>query len=460
MKSRILVVFLFALVQLGGSRGIGQDNPPDDQEPGDHSTICTSDGTIRDDELAKMIADAIQASGNTPSSVKVFFNSCYGGGMLDDIASALGPPNFSTAIPFVGASASDADQPAWGPDDAWSTATGNGSFWTNSLADAVTNASPGGSVSGTVGTANANDPVAPGGQWLGILPPNGEPENPQNTSAHEGSNVNWSTGAEAVVFGGDNTNPRHGNNVSRMEDAFLDMWGDDDDSNIRSTGGNPNGSGSTQDLQDMINNACNDLDPGEELVIYIDDHGNTEFDLDEWWDHHLDELFEEADHQIELDSDQLWESIIEDTEQSILPSLHEGWEQGLTGNVLQGDEVNPGLIIEMADDWPEIPPESFFDVFFDDAFLGPFFPGLGDAFLPIPHDPSDPLLTGGPHMLSFAPGDGSPPFGPFSLANLELTSGPINDLTLIVPEPEAALLFLLGVALLTLIRVPLQPGDG
>ena len=442
MNSRTLVVLLLLPIAQGlGGRAIGQDNPPDDQDPGDHSTICTSDGTIRDDELAKMISDAITASGKTPSSVKVFFNSCYGGGMLDDIADALGPPNFSTAIPFIGASASDADQPAWGPDDAWSTATGNGSFWTNGLADAVKAASPGDSVGGTVGTANANDPVAPGGKWVGILPPDGDPENPQNTSDHGGGGVNFSSGAEVVVFGGNNTNPRHGNNVSKMEDAFLDMWGSDANSNVQSTGGNPNGSGSTQDLQNMITNACNNINPGEELVIYIDDHGNTEFDFDEWWDHYLDEMIEEADHQIELDSDAAWESAIED----ILPTLHDGWEQGLTGNMLQGDTVDPGLIIEMPDDWPEpIPPDSFFDVFWDGTLLGQFFPAAGDTFLPIPHDPLAPLLSGGEHLLSFVPGAGSPAFDPFPLANLELTSGAINDLTVVIPEPSSAVLLLLA----------------
>ena len=401
--------------------------------------------------MAKMISDAIKNSGNTPSSVKVFFNSCYGGGMLDDIADALGPGNFPpNGIPFVGASASDADQPAWGPDDDYANGTGSGSFWTNGLAGAVTGASPGQSVTGTVGTANANDPVAPGGAWVGILPPDGEPENPQNTSDHGGGNVTWSSGAESVVFGGKDTNPRHGNNVSKMEDAFLDMWGSDANSNVRSTGHNPNGSGSTADLQNLITGACNNIQPGEELILYIDDHGNTEFDFDEWWDHHLDEQMGQADHLIELAGDKAWESVIEDT---IYPTLHDGWEQGLSGNVRQGDTVEPGLIIEMPDDWLEpIPPESFFDVFFDGVPLGPFFPSLGDTFLPIPYDPADPLLTGGPHLLQFVPGPGSPPFVPFPLANLELTSGPINDLTLNVPEPSSITLLLLGIVLMALAR--------
>lgn len=456
MNARTIVTgFLFALL-LFAARAHGQapDNPPDDQDPGDHSTICTSDGTIRDDELAEMIKDAIQNSGNTPSSVKVFFNSCYGGGMLDDIADALGPDNFPpNGIPLVGGSAAAGDQPAWGPGDDWASADGIGSFWTNGLAGAVSGASPGDSVSGTIGTANANDPTAPGGQYAGSLPHGGQPENPQNTSDHGGGGVTWSSGAEAVVFGGSATNTRHGNNVSNMEDAFLDMWGSDANSNVRSTGGNPNGSGSTQDLTDMINNACNDLDPGEELVIYVDDHGNTEFDFDEWWDHHLDEQLEEADHLIELTSDQVWESIVEDLQgggDPILPSLHEGWEQGLSGNMLQGDAVEPGLIVEVPDLPPDFPAESFFDVFFDSFPLGQFFPGAGDAFMPIPHDPFAPLLSPGPHVLSFIPQ--GLPFAPFPLLNLELTSGPINDLEFNVPEPSSLILWFAALGCLAIRR--------
>jgi len=118
------VIWLVVAASAGVVLAQAADNPPTDQPPGEHSTIVVSDGqggttSVRDDELADMIKTAIQNSGNTPSSVKVFFNSCYGGGMLDDIADALGPPNFDPAIPFVGASASSADQPAFGPSDGW-----------------------------------------------------------------------------------------------------------------------------------------------------------------------------------------------------------------------------------------------------------------------------------------------------------------------------------------------------
>ena len=325
------------------------------QGPGEHSSICTSDGQVRDDEFAKMVADAIKASGNTPSSVKVFFNSCYGGGMLDDLEDALGPGNFpENGIPFIGASASDSDQPAWGPSDGYASSTGSGSFWTNGLAGAVSGATTGQSVTGTVGQAHAADPVAPGGAYAGSLPPGGEPEEPQTVTAHGGSGVNWAPGAESVVFGGHATNVRHGNNVGKMEDAFLNRWGSDPNSNVRSTGHNPNGSGSTADLQGMITGAANDINDGEELVIYVDDHGNTEFDVDEWWNW-------------------LWGQIPfidplggfrAEAPDGTLPELGSGWQQGLFGNLDQGDLIEPGL--KMLLDLPEpFPVDSFFDVFYD-----------------------------------------------------------------------------------------------
>lgn len=398
------------------------------QGPGEHSSICTSDGELRDDEFAKMVADAIKASGNTPSSVKVFFNSCYGGGMLDDLAGALGPANFPpNGIPFIGASASDSDQPAWGPQDGYASSTGSGSFWTNGFADGVTNATPGQSVTGTVSGAHAADPTAPGGAYAGSLPAGYEPENPQTVTANGGAGVNWAPGAESVVFGGSATNVRHGNNVSNVEDSFLDMWGGDANSNVRSTGMNPNGSGSTADLQNMITGACNDINPGEELVIYVDDHGNTEFDVDEWWNWFTGQFpF--------IDPFAGWKS---ETPAGDDFKLHDGWEQGLRGTQEQGEPVNPGLNMALGFPTTEpFPVDSFFDVFYDGLLL-PLPPVVlpgEEVFIPMP--PDMVFFAPGPHMIEIMPAPGSPPAPfPLEILNLELTSGPINEIQLILEVP-------------------------
>lgn len=446
MKTQSLCVVSVVVLLFVGARAVAQQSPPppSPQGPGEHSTISTSNGPVRDDELAKMIADAIAASGNTPSSVKVFVNSCYGGGMLGEIGNALGPANFPPGgIPFIGASASDADQPAWGPGDSYASSTGSGSFWSNGLAGAITGASPGQSVSGTIGTAAANDPTAPGGALAGALPAGGQPEEPRMTSANGGGTVTWSSGAEVVVFGGNNTNVRHGNNIHNMEDAFVNMGYTGGTSNIWSTGGNPNGSGSKEDLQNLITGACSNIDPGEELILYIDDHGNTEFDFDEWWDWWLDQIL--GNDLIVVDPVNGWMSDVG----GIRPMLHEGWEQGLSGNVRQGDMVEPGLKLTVdVVPYPDFPAESFFDVFFDDFKLP--LPNLfagEEVFLPIPYIPAL-FAADQPHLLRFVPDDPSNPSNPFlPLLNLELTSGSINDLTLEIPEPASILLLLLGTIL-------------
>ena len=59
-----------------------------------------------------------------------------------------------------------------------------------------------------------------------------------------------------------------------------------------------------------------------------------------------------------------------------------------------------------------------------------------------------PLIRTGANLLEFLPNDGSPDV-PIPLANLELTSGPINDLDLgLVPEPGCLALLLVGAGLL------------
>ena len=434
MRKAALVCVAAWFLMTGALTAVGADSPPADQPPGDHSTISTSDGEVRDDELAKMIKDAINNSGKTPSSVKVFFNSCYGGGMLDDIGEAMD----EEGIPWVGGSASSAEEPAWGPNDAWVGGSDMGSFWTDELAEQVSNGGTGDTVSGDIQNANDNDPTAPGGEYEDDLPEDGEPENPQNASGGGGGSVTWGDGAEVVVFSGNNTDKRHDNNTDNMEEAFDDLWGDDADSNTQSKD-----NGTTQDLEDMIEQAANNIDEGEELVIYIDDHGDTEFDFDEWWN----SLFASP---IILDPQEGWTSVHDTT----IAQLHHGWELGLMGNFNQGDIPTPSLTITATDIPSGWPVDSFFDVFFNDILLD--LPDTMDpdvpVELPVPLDSFQfdgglVLLQTTPGLLAFIPDPNNPPPAPVPLVNLELSSGPINDLELANPIPEPATIFLLVVGL-------------
>jgi hypothetical protein len=443
LNRAVLGAFLVSL--FFAATALAADNPPASQGAGEHSTITVSDGkggttSIRDDEFAQMVKAAIDASGKKPSSVKAFFNSCYGGGMLDDLADMLG--TYDPAIPFVGGSASAADQPAWGPTDVGTTT--NGSYWTDELAEAVNNAGDGDNVNDTVQTANDNDPLADGGKWAGSVPAGYEPETPQNTSAHGGSNVNWGDKAESVIFSGFNNNTRHDNNVSNMEDAFADRF-DDPDSNIQSTGSGVDPTKAV--LQDMLNDAANGLaaDGSEELVIYVDDHGDTEFDLDEWW-------FALTGQSIVVDPNDGWDSVFDPSEGGAgeQSDLHSGWTQGLGGNEEQGDTTEPGLKL-----LPDLTEPFLFDDAFDLQFNGvdipvpPLLNPLEEAFIPIPWD----LFQDGPNLLDLIPAlPGASP--PLPLLNLELTSGPINELELDpppVPEPASVIVAACG-ALLCLAR--------
>ena len=186
--------------------------------------------------------------------------------MLDDIARTM----TGLGIPFVGGAACDANQPAWGPNDAWVGDSDLGSFWTNSLVGAMAGAQPGDTVTGTIATANANDPTATGGAYTGSLPPGGQPERPQNISAHGGDAVTWGSGV-GVVFSGNNTDERHDNNVDNMEAAFANRLG----AALTPTTGTAAG------LQSALNLAASLAGTGE-LALYVDDHGDTEFDVDEW----------------------------------------------------------------------------------------------------------------------------------------------------------------------------------
>lgn len=411
MKTLCLGVIALAILVSAGARAVAVDNPPTPQLPGIRSMIATSDGTVRDDELAKMIRDAIKASGKTPSSVKVFFNSCYGGGMLDDIANILAT-DFTPPIPFVGGAASDANQPAWGPDDSWVGNSSMGSFWTDELAKAMANSPPGETVTGTLGTANANDPTAPGGKYAGYLPVDGQPERPQNTTANGGDTVTWGPGI-GVVFSGANTDKRHDNNVAKMQGAMMARLGQSFTPSSSTTAG----------LRGALNAAAQLMPPGGEFVLYVDDHGDVEYDYDEWYRWY-------TGSKVTLEPTTGWRSRLPSGEISM---LHEGWRTGLTLNARQGDMPSPSIKL-LADITEPYMIDSFFDVFFngipipEENVPDVLLPGE-QAFIPLgPEIWSTIPPGGGPVLLEFLPtGSGGLSV---DLLNLELTSGPINDIDL------------------------------
>jgi len=396
----VLVVVLAAWIAAGTLWAA--DTPATPQLPGEHSTIVTSDGSIRDDELADYIAG--QVAGKDVTDVKVFFQGCYGGGFLDDIERALGPTN----IPWVGGSAANADEPAW----TGNGADGSGSFWTDALGDSM--GSTGGTVADDIGAANAADAAAPGNPMA-----DGEPEHPQQASGNGGSGITWGSQAQVVVFAGNPNTTSIENDVSNMEDDFNDQYGADPDSTIYTSA---TGSRSTQDLKDMIRDACNGL-AGGQLVLYFGDHGDTEFDFDEFWN-----WLTGGTGIILVDPLTGW---------NVDFDLHDGWVTGLTWMDEKPDEV-PEPVFEitpvdelLATDWMlmlngvALP-------------LPDIMPGES-ASVPVPWD----IIHAGPNLVELLPTlPGTAP--PLGLENLELASGPIALRLRVVPEPGSLALWLLG----------------
>jgi len=408
-----------AVVDIAGAWSLSAaraDNPPPNLPPGQHSTIVMGDDEeVRDDEFAQMIKDAITASGKTPSSIKLFLQECYGGGVLPAVSNMAN----SLGIPFVGGSAASADETSWGPSDLANDGT-KADWWTGSLAGAINGSTGAETVSSIINMANTNDPAAPGGAEEG-------PEHPQSASSGGGSAVMLGPG-QAVVFSGANSNMAHISNVNDMAAALGRVVGN---ANVQSSSTTNNAANTQAALQNMLNSAANKLRPGDELIIYIDDHGDTDFDVREWWNSISGQSL------ITASSSQSFATSF---------SLNSGWVSGLRGNLAQGHPVNPGILLA-APGTGTTPLGSLYNLSFDGHQVT-MPPGLVDGvetFLPI--DPS--WVQAGDNFLSIVAEPGA---STLTLSELTLVSGPISELNSPVPEPGTLALLIAGAVLLAMYR--------
>ncbi len=161
MKKFLIIFSVFFLLANGAAKA--EDIAPPSQGPGEHTTIATADGKhIRDDKLAEYVASKIpKDGGGNPQvkDVKIFVQSCYGGGLLDDFAKVFGPGGACEGVPWVGGSASSDNECSHRLSDERAGDKGSG-FWTDSLTPEV---SDGGNVATDLTTAKANNLCAPGG---------------------------------------------------------------------------------------------------------------------------------------------------------------------------------------------------------------------------------------------------------------------------------------------------------
>jgi len=371
------------------------DIPPPYQFPGEHSTLTTWDGSIRDDELADYICSKIPKDPTTGAplvhDVKIMFNSCYGGGMLDDFGRVFGPGGACEGVPWVGSSASGPNEVAYGPSNAAvneNPGANLGSRWTNALDDAI---KAGGNVKSSFETARDNDKAGPNGY---------KGENPVIASGNGGSGINWNDADKhhAVVFGGKNNKLRHDNNIENVGAALGSVFGDD--LTYIGNGWGDASTGTESHLKGLIDAATSGLDADTQLVLYFDDHGDTDFDIDEF---------------LGWISPQI---IYEPTPLEV--PLHEGWVPGLTAMDLQpGDIPAPVLIIDLDQ---SVPPGTWQFALNGVPIPMPPDPMLGEVILPVQWN----SIISGTNLLELNPLAHTSP--PLLINNLELGSGPINEI--------------------------------
>jgi len=449
MRRPAIIVFAFLALLFFACETIAQDRPAPTQGPGEHSTICLEDGTsIRDDELADYVAAKINENvnngGNIPQDVKIMVNSCFGGGILDDfqrIFDSNTGTGVCAGIPWVGVAASAANEPAWAPndstvDDPVNAPRNLGSDFTSALAGpatsfqdnrpgAIRDGGSGDTVMDDFDQAAARDDSGPNVDGL---------ENPVVASGNGGHAITWDGTADhsAVVFGGHQTNQRHHNNVDNVEEALSGVWAGDDPYIRKVDGGN------RADLESAIDGALFLMGSDEQFVLYIDDHGDREFDFDEWFTANypgfpwvpitsgpglgfdetvvLDDGWTTAMQAMDAQPGDAAEPTLNVTLEDVLLDP-ENWEITLNGVPLPlADLINPA-----------------------DGTIPP-----GDYELPVDWT----TLNAGPNNLTvtgLAPG--APPL---FLLNLELSSGPVNELqkayvtSAAIPEPTTWMISLLG----------------
>ena len=337
------------------------DTPAPTQGVGEHSTISCIGGHIRDDELAKWICDSIPKNPDGTCKVhdvKIMVNACFGGGVLDDIQNAFGPNGCCPGVPWVAGSASTAKQPAYGWDDKYvnhKTNSGKdlGSNWTDALggkAQSHTRGEQG--VLRSDSTGNVKQDLEKARDRDDSGPSHDNKETPVIASGNGGENIQWNQPGikhKAIVAGGEQTDQRHHNNVKNMREALEAVWGDGwlweyffgKDYEITTLDGF-----NKDTLKGAIEKACEGLDENTQLVIYLDDHGDTDFDLKEWLTWYFATFFPLTSDLVLPVADPT-NPVFLDADTSVMSfTLHEGWGESFTLMAAQpGDEPQPYLEI-------------------------------------------------------------------------------------------------------------------
>jgi hypothetical protein len=419
----ILLLLLFSFSALHAD-----DIPAPTQLVGNHAAVSTNDGSIRDDELIDFICEQINKNGGKVKDVKLFVNACFGGGLLDDLERAFGPGGACEGIPWVAGSASDVEELANGyadsdvekyPDDkmgsGWTDGLfGNNRFNLDSKAGVVRNGSMTNNVLQDLQKGISNDLFGPAGRKL---------ENPQVASGNGGDKIPWDSETElheAIVFGGANDAQRHTNNIENVTQALKNIWANGGWS-IKPF---PNG-GSKKQLFDAIEDAASRLTDDTQLVLYIDDHGESNYDFDEALG---------AIANILIEDPVSWSL-----------DLPDSWSEGFYGNYFMSPQgiPHPGLELDIT----QCQDCSNWGFYFNGLPI-PFPSGnpTGMVWVPVPFWQFLPgmnyleIVPQAPSSTQSAPGTQRTHFGSLMVSSMQLSTGPISELenSLLKPGQSAA----------------------
>jgi len=420
-RTTLVVFAVFPVFVTWSASASAGDIAPTAQLAGDHSTIPTSDGSLRDDAFADEICDKILANANGKvKDVKFMTNACYGGGILDDLGRVFGPGGKCAGIKWVGGSASAASETANAWNDATASAPANagkklGGTWTDALAGngGNKNVKGKGSINGGNASSNVlkdlqdagkNDPTGPSGFKL---------EKPQVATGNGGDQVTWTMANEkheAILFTGIEDQIGIGNDIDNIDAALKGVWGTDP-KNIQRVE-----KGTKQQLLNAIDAATKRLDANTQLVIYLGDHGGTSFDLLEFFDPAITEFVINEPTTMPFD-------------------LHQGWFDGLWGNYFSQFFPNPFLYMTLIDPVAA----TAWHIYFNGQQLTTEATGnlSGQVSFFIPWT----FLLYGHNELQFEPAAANKAVTPLRLSQLELESGPINRLLadqILLPGQSAA----------------------
>lgn len=399
---------------------------------GRHSAVAGQDGAVTDETLARHVCTEILGGAGTQNikDITLLVNSPFGGGYIDDMEQVFGPNGQCAGIPWVAAVSNREDEISRGwSDNEVDQFPGNrlGSTWTQALAgDGFGNVSDGiGAI--YVGSSGNNvlqdlEAVASldqaGLEGLGL-------ETPGVAHGNDGDLIQWRQNGsrhEAVLFSGMQTDLRHQNNLVNVREALERTW-QGEEINIETIEG-----GSPEELLMSITNAAQNFDQDTQLLVYLGGHGEAILDFEDAFGSLED---------FEIVAGTSWDF-----------RLHEGWLKGLAGNRLSesAGSAAPRLLLDI-------------DACQSCGAMGYYFNGrkldfptqTNAGLVEIPLLESDfrngrnnlEITSAAGESVAQVSGNntGKPASNSMKVSRLQLSSGPVNDLTVqhrLVPGQSGA----------------------